>query len=165
MCERCNKSKPFHLYGIGCSHMMYLWTNHLCISLKHILVHLRLSLKKTNRELSPGAAHPRPHALARGRDDRATRFGTARSPPHAVAISDGPLPRPVPPSLALLHQPEVTLVKLPDPAPPSYLHELRRGSPYMGQKLKLACNKVVQSLRVEQDNRRKPELGPSNPDS
>ena len=36
MCEPCNKFKPFHLYGICCSHMMYLWTNHLCISLKHI---------------------------------------------------------------------------------------------------------------------------------
>ena len=44
MCEPCNISKPFHLHGIGYSHMMYLWTNHLCISLKHILVHLRLSL-------------------------------------------------------------------------------------------------------------------------
>jgi hypothetical protein len=40
MCEPCNISKPFHLHGIGCSHMMYLLTNHLCISLKHILVHL-----------------------------------------------------------------------------------------------------------------------------
>jgi hypothetical protein len=29
----------FHLHGIGCSHLVYLWTNHLCISHKHILVH------------------------------------------------------------------------------------------------------------------------------
>ena len=43
MCELCNVSKPFHHHDIGCSHMMYLWTNYLCISLKHILVHLRLS--------------------------------------------------------------------------------------------------------------------------
>jgi hypothetical protein len=49
MCEPCNISKPFHLHGIGCSHMMYLWTNHLCISLKHILVHLRLSLNYQNQ--------------------------------------------------------------------------------------------------------------------
>ena len=36
---------PSHLYrhGMSCSHK-YLWTNHLCISPKHILVHLRLSL-------------------------------------------------------------------------------------------------------------------------
>jgi hypothetical protein len=49
MCEPYNISKPFHLHGIGCSHMMYLWTNHLCISLKHILVHLRLSLNYQNQ--------------------------------------------------------------------------------------------------------------------
>jgi hypothetical protein len=40
MCESCNISKPFHLHGIGCSHMMYLWTNHLCISHLNPLVHL-----------------------------------------------------------------------------------------------------------------------------
>ena len=28
---------------------MYLWTNHLCSSLKHILVHLRLSLNYQNQ--------------------------------------------------------------------------------------------------------------------
>jgi hypothetical protein len=33
---------------VGCSLMMYLWNNHLCISLKHILVHLRLSLNYQN---------------------------------------------------------------------------------------------------------------------
>ena len=49
MCEPCNISKPFHLHGIGCSHMMYLWTNHLCILIKHILVHLRLSLSYQNQ--------------------------------------------------------------------------------------------------------------------
>ena len=49
MCEPCNISKPFHLHGIGCSHMMYLWTNHMCISLKHILVHLMLSLNYQNQ--------------------------------------------------------------------------------------------------------------------
>ena len=48
MCELCNKSKPFHLHGISCSHM-YLWTNHMFISLKHILVHLRLSLNYQNQ--------------------------------------------------------------------------------------------------------------------
>jgi hypothetical protein len=40
MCEPCNISKPFHLHGIGCSHMMYLWTNHLCFSHLNTLVHL-----------------------------------------------------------------------------------------------------------------------------
>jgi hypothetical protein len=49
MCEPYKISKSFHLYGIDCSHMMYLWTNHLCISLKHILVHLRLSLNYQNQ--------------------------------------------------------------------------------------------------------------------
>ena len=48
MCETCNKSKLFHLHGNGCTHM-YLWTNHLCISLKHILVHLKLSLNYQNQ--------------------------------------------------------------------------------------------------------------------
>ena len=28
-----------HRHGMSCSHM-YLWTNHLCIALKHILVYL-----------------------------------------------------------------------------------------------------------------------------
>jgi hypothetical protein len=49
MCEPCNISRPFHLHSIGCSHMMYLWTNHMCISLKDILVHLRLSLNYQNQ--------------------------------------------------------------------------------------------------------------------
>ena len=49
MCELCNISKPFHLHGKGCSHLMYLWTNHMCISFKHILVHHRLSLNFQNQ--------------------------------------------------------------------------------------------------------------------
>ena len=38
----------FNLHAICCAHI-YLWTNHLCISLKHILVHLRLSLNYQNQ--------------------------------------------------------------------------------------------------------------------
>ena len=43
-------TNPSHLqrHGMSCSHK-YLWTNHMCISLKHILVHLRLSLKYQNQ--------------------------------------------------------------------------------------------------------------------
>ena len=49
MCEPCNKSKPSHLHGIGCSHMMYLWTNHLCNSHLNTLVHTQLP--KPNKDL------------------------------------------------------------------------------------------------------------------
>jgi hypothetical protein len=53
MCEFCNTSKPFHLHGKDCSHMMYLWTNHLCISFNHTLVHLGChSITKPNKDLS-----------------------------------------------------------------------------------------------------------------
>ena len=40
--------RHLHRHGMSCSHK-YLWTNHLCISLKHILVHLRLSLNYQNQ--------------------------------------------------------------------------------------------------------------------
>ena len=50
MCEPCNKSKPSHLHGLGCSHIMYLWTNHLCISHLNTLVHTQLL--KPNKDLS-----------------------------------------------------------------------------------------------------------------
>jgi hypothetical protein len=49
MCKLCNISKTsspsWHMLLIH----MYLWTNHMCISLKHILVHLRLSLNYQNQ--------------------------------------------------------------------------------------------------------------------
>jgi hypothetical protein len=51
MCKLFNIPKPFHLHSKGCSHMMYLWTNLLCILLKHILVHLRLSLNYQNKHV------------------------------------------------------------------------------------------------------------------
>ena len=48
-CEPCNKSKSSSLsWHVLLTHM-YLWTNHLCISLKHILVHLRLSFNYQNQ--------------------------------------------------------------------------------------------------------------------
>ena len=50
MCELCNISKPFHLHGKGFSHIMYLWINHMCISLNHTLVHLGChSITKTKQ--------------------------------------------------------------------------------------------------------------------
>ena len=42
MCELCNISEPFSPSWHMLLTHMYLWTNYLCISLKHILVHLRL---------------------------------------------------------------------------------------------------------------------------
>jgi hypothetical protein len=43
MCELCNKFKPSSLsWHVLLTHM-YLWTNHLCISLNHILVQLSLN--------------------------------------------------------------------------------------------------------------------------
>jgi hypothetical protein len=45
----CNISEPSSLsWHVLLTHM-YLWTNHLCISRKHILVHLRLSLNYQNQ--------------------------------------------------------------------------------------------------------------------
>ena len=49
MCDLCNIFEP----SLPSWHMllthMNLWTNHMCISLKHILVHLRLSLNYQNQ--------------------------------------------------------------------------------------------------------------------
>jgi hypothetical protein len=43
MCELCNKFKPSSLsWHVLLTHM-YLWTDHLCISLNHILVQLSLN--------------------------------------------------------------------------------------------------------------------------
>ena len=39
--------------------MMYLWTNRLCISLKHILVHLRLLLNYQNQTRTLQGAYTR----------------------------------------------------------------------------------------------------------
>ena len=49
MCEPCNISKPFSPSWHELLTQVYLWTNYLCISLKHILVHLRLSLNYQNQ--------------------------------------------------------------------------------------------------------------------
>jgi hypothetical protein len=49
MCELCNISEPSSLsWQVLLTHM-YLWTNYLCISLKHILIHLKLSLNYQNQ--------------------------------------------------------------------------------------------------------------------
>jgi len=40
MCEHCNISKPFSPPWLKLLTLVYLWTNHMCISYKHILVHL-----------------------------------------------------------------------------------------------------------------------------
>jgi hypothetical protein len=49
MCDPCNKFKlSSPSWHVLLTHM-YLWTNHLCISLKHILVHIRLSLNYQNQ--------------------------------------------------------------------------------------------------------------------
>jgi hypothetical protein len=44
MCEIFNISEPSSSSWHMLLTHMYLWTNHLCVSLKHILVHLKLSL-------------------------------------------------------------------------------------------------------------------------
>jgi hypothetical protein len=48
-CELCNISEPSSPSWHMLLTHMYLWTNHLCISLKHILVHLKLSLNYQNQ--------------------------------------------------------------------------------------------------------------------
>jgi hypothetical protein len=54
MCELCNISKSFHLHGIDCPHMMYLWTNHLCISYLNTFSSPKVVTQlKPNKDLSP----------------------------------------------------------------------------------------------------------------
>ena len=48
MCELCNISEPSSPSWHMLLTRIYLWTNHLCILLKHILIHLRLSLNYQN---------------------------------------------------------------------------------------------------------------------
>jgi hypothetical protein len=67
MCELCNISKPFHLHGMCFSHK-YLWTNHLCISFNHILVHLRLSLNYQNQKKTFQEVHMLIQAWLNGED-------------------------------------------------------------------------------------------------
>ena len=49
MCELCNIFEPSSPSWHMLLTHMYLWTNQLCISLNHILVHLRLSLNYQNQ--------------------------------------------------------------------------------------------------------------------
>jgi hypothetical protein len=55
-------SSHLYFHGIGCSHMMYLWTNYLCISHKHLLVHLGYhSITKTKLGMFHQYKVPLPH--------------------------------------------------------------------------------------------------------
>ena len=50
LCEHCNISKPFPLSWHVLLTLVYLWTNHMCISHKHILVDLGChSITKTKQ--------------------------------------------------------------------------------------------------------------------
>ena len=50
MCEFCNIFEPSSPSWHMLLTHMYLWTNHMCILVKHILVHLKLSLNYQNQK-------------------------------------------------------------------------------------------------------------------